>query len=174
MSLTLTVLMAAAGAAAPLPNVPVAQLDLDRYAGRWHEIAHLPMYFQRNCASDTTATYTRKPDGMIEVDNACRTKDGGLQRSVGAARPVPGKPGALEVRFAPKWLGWIPGVWADYWVIDLDPDYRWAVVGGPSNKYLWILSRTPTLDPATLKAIKDRAARRGYDVTKLVTTAPSK
>ena len=174
MSLTLTVLMAAAGASAPLPNRPVDQLDLDRYAGRWHEIAHLPMFFQRNCASDTTATYTRKPDGTIEVDNACRKQDGDMQRSIGAARPVPGRPGALKVRFAPKWLDWLPGVWADYWVIDLDPQDRWAVVGGPSKKYLWILSRSPTMDKATLDGIKDRATKRGYDVTKLVTTAQSK
>ena len=173
MSLTLTVLMAAA-TGAPLSNAPVANLDLDRYSGRWHEIAHLPMYFQRKCVADTTATYTRKPDGTIEVDNACRKSDGDMQRSIGAAKPVPGQPGALKVRFAPKWLGWVPGVWADYWVIDLDPQYRWAVVGGPSTKYLWILSRTPTMDSATLQSIRDRAAKRGYDVTKLVTTTPSK
>ena len=173
MSLTLTVLMAAA-TGAPLPNKPVPALDLDRYTGRWHEIAHLPMFFQRKCASDTTATYTRKPDGTIEVDNACRKQDGEMQRSIGAARPVAGSPGALEVRFAPKWLGWVPGVWADYWVVDLDPNYRWAVVGGPSQKYLWILSRSPTMDQATLDGIKDRATKRGYDITKLVMTTQSK
>ena len=168
MSLTLTVLMAAA-TGAPLANAPVPELDLARYSGRWHEIAHLPMFFQRKCASDTTATYTRKPDGTIEVDNACRKQDGDMQRSIGAARPVPGRPGALKVRFAPKWLDWLPGVWADYWV-----QYRWAVVGGPSKKYLWILSRGPTMDKTTLDGIKDRATKRGYDVTKLVTTAQSK
>ena len=167
MSLTLSVLMAAA-VAAPLPNAPVAQLDLARYTGQWHEIAHLPMFFQRKCASDTTATYTRKPDGTIEVDNACRTAEGTMQRSIGAAKTTAGPAGALKVRFAPSWLGWLPGVWADYWVIDLDPAYRWAVVGSPSKKYLWILSRTPTMDKATLDTLRERAQRRGYPVEKLV------
>ena len=167
MSLSLTLLMAAA-ATGSLPNVPVSELDLARYTGTWHEVARLPMYFQRKCASDTTATYTRNPDGTIVVDNACRTAEGKVQRSVGAARPVPGKPGQLEVRFAPSWLGWIPVVWADYWVIDLDPDYRWAVVGGPSGDNLWILSRTPALDKATFDAIRTRAKQRGYDTSKLV------
>lgn len=173
MSLTLVAVMAAAAAGAPLANQPVASLDLDRYAGRWHEITHLPMFFQRKCVSDTTATYTRKPDGTIEVDNACRTAKGEVQRSIGVAKPVAGRPGALKVSFAPNWLRWVPGTWADYWVVDLDTDYRWAVVGSPSRKYLWILSRSPTLDDKTLDALKQRAASRGYDLTKLVMTGPA-
>ena len=76
--------------------------------------------------------------------------------------------GRLEVRFAPDWLAWAPMVWADYWVVELDPDYRWAVVGGPSRKYLWILSRTPTMDSTQYDAIRARAAQRGYPVEKLV------
>ena len=91
-----------------------------------------------------------------------------MAASVGVARPVPGQPGALKVRFAPAWLGWVPGIWADYWVIELDPDYRWAVVGGPSKKYLWILSRTPAMDRAAFEAIRARAAELGYPVDKLV------
>jgi apolipoprotein D and lipocalin family protein len=91
--------------------------------------------------------------------------------AIGEARRVPGLPAALQVRFAPRLLGWLPMVWADYWVIDLDPDYRWAVVGGPSRKYLWILSRDPTLDRALFDQIKARAAQRGYPVEKLVLTA---
>ena len=170
MSLTLAVLMAAT-TTVPLTNTPVSQLDLARYAGTWHEIAHLPMFFQRKCVSDTTATYTRRADGTVEVDNACRTTEGKVQRSVGAAKPVTGQPGALKVRFAPSWLGWIPGVWADYWVIDLDPNYQWAVVGSPSQKYLWILSRSPTMGKPTFDAIITRAQRRGYDTTKLVMTS---
>ena len=59
-------------------------------------------------------------------------------------------------------------VWADYWVVELDPEYRWAVVGGPSRKYLWILSRTPTMDRTQYDAIRARAAQRGYPVEKLV------
>lgn len=168
---TLLLLAATAAAASALPNTPVAKLDLARYEGKWHEVARLPMYFQRKCASDTTATYTRNADGTITVDNACRTKDGDTQRAIGAARPVPGKPGQLEVRFAPKWLGWIPAVWADYWVVDLDPDYRWAVVGGPSRDNLWILSRTPNMDQTTFDEIRTRAKRRGYPTEKLLVSS---
>jgi apolipoprotein D and lipocalin family protein len=160
--------------AAPLPdalpdgsaNAPVAELDLERYAGQWHEVARLPMFFQRKCMGDTTATYTRQDDGTIEVRNACRTDDGPLE-SVGAARTTE-TAGALEVRFAPDWLGWVPMVWADYWVVDLDPGYEWAVVGGPGQGAMWILSREPTLDPALFARIKQRAEARGYDLAELV------
>ena len=168
MLLSTLMLLAATASAAPLPNTPVPARDLARYEGRWHEVARLPMYFQRKCVADVTATYTRQPDGNITVDNACRTKDGKTQRALGEARPVPGKPGALEVRFGPEWLSWIPAVWADYWVVDLDPDYRWAVVGGPDRDAMWILSRTPALDKATFDDIRNRAKRRGYPVAELL------
>lgn len=153
-------------------NQPVPSLDLKRYSGTWHEIAHLPMFFQRKCVDRITATYTPLTDGTIEVRNACRAKDGTTDESVGVARPVAGRPGALQVRFAPAWLSWLPIAWADYWVVDLDPDYRWAVVGGPSRKYLWLLSRTPTMDRDVFESLKTRAAQRGYRVENLVMAAP--
>ena len=170
MRLLLAGMIAFAGTASG--NTAVSQLELDRYVGQWHEIAHLPIFFQRNCVDRITATYTRKPDGTIQVDNACRNKDGGMDRSIGVAKPVPGKAGQLEVRFAPDWLSWLPMVWADYWVIALDPEYRWAVVGGPSRKYLWVLSRTPTMKRELFERIKDDARRRGYPVEKLIMAAP--
>ena len=160
------------GANQPLKNVPVPALDLDRYLGQWHEIAHLPMFFQRKCVSDTTATYTLKDNGRIEVRNACRTADGSRQQSVGEAKAVAGSPGALKVRFAPAWLGWVPGIWGDYWVLDFDPEYRWALVGGPSKKYLWILSREPRMDAALFGRLKSAAEARGYDLKDLVVGAP--
>lgn len=167
-SLLLAAMSAAAVAAPPaLPNQPVAALELTRYAGTWHEIAHLPMYFQRQCVDTITATYTPRPDGTIEVRNACRTRSGSMDEAVAVARPVAGSPGALEVRFAPAWLSWLPMAWADYWVVDLDPDYQWAVVGGPSKKYLWVLSRQPDMDRTLFEGIKARAARRGYPVDRL-------
>ena len=158
---------AAPRARSPLPNVPVPALDLARYAGQWHEVARLPMFFQRQCVGDVTARYTSRPDGTLEVRNGCRTRRGGRDESVGAARRT-AQPGALEVRFAPAWLAWAPAVWADYWVVELDPDYRWAVVGGPSRKALWVLSRAPTLDRATFDGIRARAAARGYAVDRLI------
>ena len=155
----------------PLPNVPVPALDLQRYSGQWHEIAHLPMFFQRECAANITATYTPRTDGTIGVRNACDEEDGTRSVSEGTARTVAGHPGRLEVRFAPGWLGWMPMVWADYWVVDLDPEYRWAVVGGPDRKYLWILSRTPTMPRARFDELRARAAGRGYPVDWLVLPA---
>lgn len=175
LRLTLSVVLMAAlspAVAGRLPNRPVNSVDLDRYAGQWHEMAHLPMFFQRKCVDNITATYTANPDGSIKVHNACRNKDGKMDASDGVARKVPGQPGALKVRFAPAWLSWIPAVWADYWIVELDPDYQWAVVGSPSKKYLWVLSRGPTMSRSLFKQIKARAAERGYPVEKLVMAAP--
>ncbi|AKC88026.1 lipocalin family protein [Pseudoxanthomonas suwonensis] len=169
----LTVLLAfllfpMAATAQPPRNMPVPVLDLQRYSGTWHQVAHLPMFFQRNCVRDTTATYTPQADGSIEVRNACTRKDGKRIESIGVAEPVPGAPGSLRVRFAPDWLGWLPFTWAPYWVIDVDPDYRWAMVGGPDRKYLWILSRDPRMDPARYEALVEQAQQLGYPVEELI------
>jgi len=154
-----------------LPNRPVPALDLDRYAGQWHEIAHLPMFFQRKCLGAVTARYTPMPDGTIHVHNACRTSSG-MQTVDGVAKIVDGQPAAFKVRFAPAWLGWLPRAWADYWVIDVSPDYQWAVVGSPSRKYLWILARRPDMERSLFESIKRRARQRGYPVEDLVLMAP--
>lgn len=159
-----------AWAAKPVASVPA--LDLSRYAGQWHEIAHLPLSFQRKCVGDITATYTLREDALIGVHNACRTKEGGVAAADGLARPVAGHPGRLEVRFAPDWLSWLPFVWADYWVIDLDPGYTWAVVGEPDREYLWILSREPSMDRALFEQIKVRATAMGYELGPLIMAAP--
>lgn len=160
------------GVAASVANEPVTALDLQRYVGQWHEIAHLPMFFQRKCVDRITATYTANSDGSVGVHNACRNRGGSMDASDGVARRVPGQAGALKVRFAPRVMAWLPWVWADYWVIEVSPDYQWAVVGGPSRKYLWVLSRTPSMDTALFKQIRDRAQARGYPVDKLVMAAP--
>ena len=159
-------------AATPVTSVP--QLEISRYAGQWHEIAHLPMFFQRQCVGDITARYSLDGSGSIGVLNACRTKDGSMDESQGVARPVEGHPGRLEVRFAPDWLSWLPAVWADYWVIALDPDYQWAMVGEPGRDYLWILSREPSMDRALFEQLKAKAEGMGYDLAPLVMAAPLK
>jgi len=159
-----------AGAAEPVRAVPT--LDLDRYTGNWHEIAHLPVSFQKKCVGDITANYAVREDGRISVRNRCRTADGDYMQADGTARPVAGEPGQLQVRFAPDWLSWVPFVWADYWVIALDPDYQWSVVGGPDRKYLWILSRAPTMSAQQLEELKGRAEAMGYDLSELKVMAP--
>lgn len=172
-SLLLTTLLVVAPpvAAGTLPNQPVHSLDLHRYAGQWHEIAHLPMYFQRKCLDAVTATYTPNPDGTVHVHNACRTGTG-MTTIDGVARIRGHQPAALEVRFAPAWLTWLPVVWADYWVIEVDADYQWAVVGSPSRKYLWILSRQPEMNRELFRQLKERAHQRGYPVDRLLLMAP--
>lgn len=159
---------------ATLPNVPVAHVDLSRYAGTWYEQARLPMYFQRKCASDTTAHYRLNADGTVAVRNRCRREDGRLQEADAIARTVGGRTSTLEVRFAPAWLSWLPAVWGDYWVIALDEaDYQWAMVGAPKADYLWILSRSPRLDPAILERLLAQARAMGYPVDRVVTTPHS-
>jgi len=153
-----------------LPNTPVPAVDLQRYAGTWYEQAHLPMFFQRKCVADTTAHYTPNPDGTVAVRNRCRTRNGTFDEADGVARMVDGRSSTLEVRFAPRWLSWLPAVWGDYWVIALDDDYRWAMVGSPTRKYLWILSRTPQLDPDVRTRLVEQARAMGYPVAELVDT----
>ena len=126
----------------------------------------------RQCADNITATYSTLPDGQVRVHNACRTRDGKMDDADGVARTTNKAPGALEVRFAPSWLAWLPWVWADYWVLDVDPDYRWAVVGSPSRDYLWVLSRDTHMQRPQFEALRHRAAERGYPIEKLVMSAP--
>lgn len=107
----------------------VPAVDLERYAGTWYEQAHLPLFFQRNCVANTTATYTLREDGRIDVVNQCDTDEGERIESRGVARKVDDSTSKLEVRFAPAFLSFLPAVWGDYWVIDLDPEYRWPSSG---------------------------------------------
>jgi apolipoprotein D and lipocalin family protein len=162
-------LPASAPAARELRVVP--DVDLQRYAGRWFEIARLPNRFQAQCASDVTAVYALRPDGRISVTNRCRRADGTTTEAVGVARRVDGRPpSVLQVRFAPAFLSFLSKVWGDYQIIALDPEYRHAVVGTPDRKYLWILSRTPQLDAAVLQQLLADAKAQGFDVEAVMRT----
>jgi apolipoprotein D and lipocalin family protein len=140
-------------------------VDLARYAGKWYEIARLPNRFQRDCASDTTATYTLRPDGKVTVVNECRGPDGRLKSAKGTARVASSKEPNTKLKVTFFWP-----FYGDYWIIDLDPEYRWAVVGEPDRKYLWILSRKPTLDEVLYSQILDRVKNQGYDIGPLLKT----
>lgn len=167
-SLFVTVLLAAGTVGAKEPLQPVPGLDINRYSGTWYEIARLPNRFEDQCVGDITATYTPLQSGRIRVVNACRDKDGRMQSVTGQARRSADHPGKLKVRFAPAWLGWLPFVWADYWVLALDPDYRWVIVGEPGRDYLWFLARDRALDRATLDDLRARATALGYRLDDLV------
>jgi apolipoprotein D and lipocalin family protein len=173
--LLIIILMGCAGSSKadePSPVTPVENVDLQRYAGKWYEIARLPNKFQRKCESNTTAEYSLLPDGKIRVVNSCRKADGTYTEAEGIARKEDpdGTNARLKVRFAPSWLGWLPFVWGTYWVIDLASDYSYAVVGEPSRKYLWILSRTPEMSEDIREPILARLKTMGYDTEKLIYT----
>lgn len=162
----------AAAPAAPLESLPA--LEVPPYMGIWYQVALFPNVFQRQCVSDTTATYRQLPDGAVEVKNRCRMADGRFDEAVGQARPV-GRitgttlaPARLEVSFLPAWLRWLPVGWGRYWVIQLADDGRYAVISEPSREYLWILSRQPSLSPADESAIRARLAQQGFgDLSRL-------
>lgn len=149
--------------AAELPAVQsVPQVNLDRYIGTWHEVARFPMRFQKQCVGDVTANYSKMDNGKIKVINRCRTQDGSLDEADGSARVVDNTGNAqLKVSFFWPFS-------SDYWIIGLDPDYRWAVVGNPNRKYLWILSRSKDLSAADLAAAKKSAQAQGFDLSQLM------
>lgn len=158
-------------AAGPAPLRVVPGLDLTRYAGTWYEVGRLPNRFQEKCAGDVVARYELRPDGRITVVNRCRTTRGDTTEATGVARRVDGQPPSiLEVRFAPAFLSFLSAVWGDYQVIALGEAYDHAVVGTPDRQYLWILSRTPQMDPALYQRLLDGAQAQGFDSAKVVPT----
>jgi apolipoprotein D and lipocalin family protein len=156
--------------ARPLEVVPT--VDINRYVGTWYEIARMPFKFQSQCAGDVTATYTLLEDGTVKVVNRCRKQNGEMDEAEGRAKRASddGPNTKLKVRFAPAFLSFLPFVWGDYWIIDLAPDYSYAVVGEPDRKYLWVLSRTAVMDEATIQGILQRVRGQGYDLTGLIRT----
>ena len=153
------------------PLVTVPSLDVERYMGTWYEIAKYPNRFQKQCVADTRAEYSPMPDGRVQVINRCRLESGEFESANGVARLVGGMNSPkLEVRFAPAWLSFIPAVWGDYWVIDIDDAYQLVAVSEPERDYLWVLSRTPTVDAARYAALLARLGDQGFDLDRLEVT----
>lgn len=147
------------------PLEVVKGVDLNRYTGTWYEIARYPNSFQKGCTG-TTATYTLRDDGKISVVNRCLkdSLDGTEKKAEGRAWVVDPETNArLKVSFFWPFSG-------NYWIIQLDPEYRYAVVGDPGRKYLWILSRTPRMDAQTYAAILKKLPEQGYDPGRLMKT----
>ncbi len=165
-ALALAVGIVAADPGREVKSIPA--LDVSRYLGRWYEIAKFPNRFQKRCASDTSAQYSLAPNGNLRVLNQCRTPEGEMTQAIGEARQIGSADSPrLKVRFAPEWLSFLPFVWGDYWVVDLDDAYQLVAVSEPDREYLWILSRTPTVEPARYAALLERLAAMGLDVAKL-------
>jgi apolipoprotein D and lipocalin family protein len=149
----------------------ISQVDLARYAGTWYEIARLPMWFQRHCV-DSKAIYSTRPGGKIGVHNECITDTGGIDQVDGMATVVDQETNArLQVVFE-NWFARLFGSsrMGNYWILDLDPDYRTSLVGTPDRRYLWILSRSPHLDESTYQHLVERARQLGFPVSDLIRT----
>ena len=149
----------------------VASVDLSRYVGMWYEIARLPMWFQRHCV-DSKAIYSSRSDGAIGVHNECVTDTGKVEQAEGVATVIDAKTSARLTVVFDNWFARLFGSSREgnYWVLDLDPEYRTAMVGTPDRRYLWILSRTPQLEEPTYRRLVERAQDLGYSVSDLIRT----
>lgn len=153
------------------PLDTVDYVDLDRYLGKWYEIARFEHRFQRNCTA-TTAEYSMRDDGDIKVLNSCRlhTPDGKLKEAEGRAWVKDTVSNAkLKVQFFLRGIR-LPIFAGNYWVLELGEDYEYALVGDKSRKYLWILNRTNQMDEQTYNMLVNKASEKGFDVSKLVKT----
>jgi apolipoprotein D and lipocalin family protein len=141
----------------PAPFLPVVKnVDVPRYLGTWHQVAWIPNNFQGDCATDTKATYTL--DGKdLRVQNQCKDANGKTTEAIGIAKIVEDSNNAkLRVSFFRPFYG-------NYWVLALDPDYKWVLVGEPKRVFGWVLARDKQLDAAILNAILEQAVALGYD-----------
>ena len=141
-------------------------VDLDRYVGTWYEIALLPNRFEKKCVCGAIAEYKPLKQGMLLVTNQCKKKKRESAISGVAWRVDPSHAGKLKVSFAPlarffKWFG------GDYWILYVDPDYQFAVVGTPSHKYLWLLSRKPFVSEEVYQTFLTVASKNGFDTAKI-------
>jgi apolipoprotein D and lipocalin family protein len=158
---------------APAPLETVSDFDVPRYLGHWNQVAAIPAWFQSDCAAHTVANYALGEDGLVEVVNFCQTADGERKRAEARARFVNnGSDGRLEVTFVEVLGFWVWLAAGDYWIIGLDPDYQWSIVGQPSRKFAWILARSESLDRQTLKETEQILRKAAYDPCDLLLTTP--
>jgi len=154
----------------PRRDLPtVTSVDLGRYAGTWYEIARLPMWFQRHCV-DSQAVYRLRSDGRIGVHNECVTDDGGLVAADAVATVVDAKTNARLMVVFDNWFARLFGTSREgnYWILDLDSEYRTVLVGTPDRRYLWILARAPRIDDGTYNRLVQLARALGYPVEHLI------
>lgn len=144
------------------PLATVDKVDIERYSGKWYEIARYEHYFEKGC-TNATADYEIRKDGKIKVTNQCILEDGEAVEAVGVAYATDTTNSKLKVSFFRPFYG-------NYWILMLDDEYRYAVIGDPSREYLWILSRTPELDEKVTDTILAALPGLGYTTEKLLWT----
>ena len=157
---TLKILPLTLGYAQTLQTVPF--VDLERYSGKWYEIASFEQQFQKGCTF-TTAEYTLNKNGFVIVENRCIREGAKKEKSYIKGKAFVEKNSGnakLKVQFFWPFKG-------KYWIIDLADDYSYAVVSHPNKKYLWILSRTPKIDDIILNGILERLKNNGFDIALL-------
>jgi apolipoprotein D and lipocalin family protein len=144
-------------------------VNLEKYLGRWYEVASIPQTFQKKCVKNTQANYeVDENSGYIVVNNTCTETDGYIKTAEGRARIENEESQAeLKVTFV-KLINWVFTFGGDYWVIGLQRDYQWAVVGHPSREYAWILSRDPNMSKRSLRAAHTILVKNGYDTCTLL------
>ncbi|MHB8284132.1 MAG: lipocalin family protein [Caulobacteraceae bacterium] len=143
---------------------PAKAVDLRRYAGLWYEQARYDSRFEHGCEA-VTAAYRLRTDGLVDVVNRCRAPSGALKSIRGRARSVAGSGDAkLKVAFFGPF-------WGDYWVLDHADDYSWSIVGEPSGRFLWILTRSAHPDPAVSERLQSQVQAMGYDPKLILQTA---
>lgn len=151
----------------------VGSLDLHRYLGLWHEVGRLPLKYEDPGNRDVTATYTLADDGAVNVDNRSLSPSGEPVQAVGRATLDPAHPGRLTVSFLPAGLRWLPFTHGDYWVLKIDSEYNTALVGTPDHRNLWLLSRTPEIDPMVEEQFLIDATKQGFDLRRWIRPAQS-
>lgn len=154
--------------------VTVEKVDMVRYAGTWYEIARLPNKLQAECAGDVTTSFRLRGMRTYDIETRCRRADGSQEVDVGIARVQdPATNAKMEWRFLPLALAWWPFAWTDYWIVDLAPDYSWAVAAVPTREAMWILARKPELDAATYDRLVAKARAMRFETGKLIRTRHS-
>lgn len=155
--------------AGALPTV--ARIDLQRYSGRWFEIARLPMHFQAEDCTNLVTDYTYEPGDRLRVRNECVLPDGRNRVTHGVAWPRDDTHARLVMSYMAEGMRWLPFSRRHYWILKLDPDYTMSLVGTPGARRLWLLARTRSPDPAFRDAYLAYAASLGFDLTALIHTS---
>jgi apolipoprotein D and lipocalin family protein len=145
------------------PLKTVDKVELEKYMGKWYDIAHFPAAFLTGC-EDITAEYSLTDKNYVRVYNRCIKTTGKVKSIKGKAYTIEGSNySKFKVQFFWPFK-------ADYWILELDPDYQYALVGGPSRSYAWILSRTPQLDEKIINRLMESLKEKGFEVEKMERT----